>query len=56
MAHDDLEQYGRRNCLIFRGVPEPLKDVTENTDAEIIKIVNDKLGMKIQESEVSANS
>jgi hypothetical protein len=52
MAHDDLEQYGRRNCLIFHGIPEPPKDVTENTDAEIIKIVNDKLGMKIQVSDL----
>ena len=41
--NDDAEQYSRRNCIIFHGLPETNN---ENTDETIIKICREK--MKIQ--------
>ena len=34
----DLEQYSRRNCLIFTGIKEAGEDETENTDEVILNI------------------
>ena len=35
---DDLEQYSRRNCLIFKGSKEAGEHETENTDDVILDI------------------
>lgn len=48
-AYDALEQYGRRNCLIFRGIDH---GVSEGTDGKIINLVNDKLGIKFNRSDL----
>ena len=39
---DDLEQYSRRNCLIFTGIKEAGEDETENTDEIILDICRSK--------------
>ena len=52
-AYDALEQYGRRNCLIFHGIDEVInKGVNESTDEKIIDVVNNKLGIKINPSDL----
>ena len=40
---DDLEQYSRRNCLIFTGIKEAGEDETENTDKVILDVCWNKL-------------
>lgn len=47
---DDLEQYSRRNCLKFRGIPES-KD--EDTDQLIIKSCNETLGVMVESTDIS---
>lgn len=42
--NDQLEQYGRRNCLLLHGVPEKKN---EDTDEVFIDTVNEHLGLKI---------
>jgi hypothetical protein len=42
---DELEQYGRRNCLIIHGVPEKQD---ENTDNEVLNIFNNKLQINVK--------
>ena len=41
---DEMNQYSRRNCLKFRGIPEKEDD---DTDSLIIDIINNKLGIKV---------
>ena len=43
-AIDEQEQYSRRNCLKFHGVPET---ADENTDTVIIDLVKDKMGIEL---------
>ena len=40
---DSLEQYRRRNCLVFHGIPENEKDTTE----AMVRICESKLGLPI---------
>ncbi|XP_069122472.1 uncharacterized protein [Argopecten irradians] len=47
---DDLEQYSRRNCLKFRGIPESKE---EDTDQVIIKSCNETLGVMVESSDIS---
>lgn len=47
---DDIEQYSRRNCLKFRGIPEEEK---ENTDSLIVKACNSILGVMVTEGDIS---
>ena len=35
---DELEQYSRRLCLVFTGIPEPPKAQRENTQTRKYKI------------------
>ena len=44
---DDLEQYSRRNCLIFAGIKEAGEDETENTDEVILDICPNKLQIEL---------
>ena len=44
---DDLEQYSRRNCLIFTGIKEAGEDETENTDEIILDICRSKLQIEL---------
>lgn len=43
-AHDDLEQYGRRNILRFHRVPLDAQQA-RNTDQVIVNLCNDRLGV-----------
>ena len=49
---DSLEQYGRQNCLLFHGAPKPPQGVIkrENTDAAVIEIMTNKLGIRVKET------
>ncbi|CAB4025447.1 Hypothetical predicted protein, partial [Paramuricea clavata] len=53
---DNLEQYGRRNCLLFHGVKEQegaaTRSQTENTDAIVVSIMKEKLGLEISEADL----
>ena len=52
-VYDALEQYGRRNCLIFHGIDDAFnKGVGKSTDNIIIDVVNDKLGITIHPSDL----
>ena len=44
--NESLEQYSRRNCLLFHGLPE---QENENTNHLIIWFINKKLGVSINE-------
>ena len=44
---DDLEQYSRRNRLIFTGIKEAGEDETENTDEAILDICRNKLQIEL---------
>ena len=44
---DELEQYSRRNCVIFTGIKEDSDPGRENTDEIILNICNHKLGIDI---------
>ena len=46
---DELEQYSRRNCLIFTGIPE--KD-EEKTDEIIFDIAKKQLNIELQNSDI----
>lgn len=56
---DNLEQYGRRNCLLLHGIPEPInseesavKKSNEDTDKIAIDILNSKLGININKQDI----
>lgn len=46
---DDLEQYSRRNNIRIIGVPESAE---ENTDAIIMQLMKEKLGVEVKESDI----
>ena len=46
---DALEQYGRRNCLLFHGIPEVS---TENTDDLVLKTASEKLELNLDLSDI----
>ena len=43
-AVDDLEQYGRRNCLLFHGIKEA---TGEDCDEEVINLCRERLHVEI---------
>ena len=43
---DDIEQYSRRNCLIFNGIQEQ-EDSHENTDLIVVDILHKNLGVNL---------
>ena len=51
---DSQEQYGRRNCLLFHGVAEPPQGMKrrENTDAAVIDIMTNKLGLQVNDTDL----
>ena len=49
---DEIEQYSRRNCLIFTGIKEDPDPSREDTDEVIINICNTKLGLDIAEDSI----
>lgn len=51
---DNLEQYGRRNCLLIHGIPEVESSNirNENTDAQVINITNEKLGLHLEQTDL----
>ena len=49
---DALEQYGRRNAVRVRGVPEPEKGVSEDTDSIVCDLANEKLGLQLDPSDL----
>lgn len=38
---DELENYSRRNCLIFHGIPEQEGESIDSLETEILKIINE---------------
>ena len=51
---DSQEQYGRRNCLLCHGVAEPPQGmrIRENTDAAVIDIMTNKLGLQVNDTDL----
>ena len=49
---DELEQYSRRSCLIFTGIPELPEAQGEDTDKEILDICRYKLGINLQQRDL----
>ena len=47
--NESLEQYSRRNCLLFHGLKE---EENENTNNLIIKFIDEKLGLSIDEHDL----
>ena len=45
-AIDDIEQYSRRNCLIFNGIQEQ-EESHENTDLIVVDICRKNLGVNL---------
>ena len=46
---EELEQYSRRNCLVFHGISE---NAQENTDDLVCKVAKDHLGVEIQPQDI----
>ena len=46
---DNLEQYGRRNCLLIHGIPEKSG---ENTDTQVLEVFNNNLKLDIVHSDL----
>ena len=49
---DEIEQYSRRNCLIFTGIKEDSDPSRGDTDEVVINICNTKLGLNITEDSI----
>lgn len=47
---DDLEQYGRRNCLLLHGIPERV--AKDNPEDIVIKTIKEKLKIDIDKREI----
>lgn len=48
---DSLEQYSRRNCLLIHGIPEPCESIVEeDTDALVINVLSQKLGLQVDKA------
>ena len=41
-----VDDYGRRNSLRFRGIPEDTRENWEQTQAKIVRLLQEKLGIK----------
>ena len=48
-ANDEDEQYSRRTCHVFSGIPET---PDENTDNKIIQFCHNDLGVDIREDDI----
>ena len=53
-AYNDLEQYGRRECVEIRGVPMPSHPSEESTN-EIAKNLGKLMGVKISDNDISVS-
>lgn len=53
-AHDDLEQYGRRECVEIRGVPVPFDPKSEDTNA-VVKSVGNLMGITVTDNDISVS-
>jgi len=53
-AHDDLEQYGRRECVEIRGVPVSSDPKSEDTNA-VVKSVGDLMGITVTDNDISVS-
>ena len=53
-AHDDLEQYGRRECVGIRGIPVPSNPKSEDTNA-VVKSVGDLMGISVTDNDISVS-
>ena len=53
-AHDDLEQYGRRECVEIRGIPVPSDPKSEDTNA-VVKSVGDLMGISVTDNDISVS-
>ena len=53
-AHDDLEQYGRRECVKIRGIPVPSDPKSEDTNA-VVKSVGDLMGISVTDNDISVS-
>ena len=51
VAHEELEQYGRRNSLRFHNVKIP--EGAKNTDEVIVKLCEEKLNVKIDKDDIN---
>ena len=45
LQNEEAEQYSRRNCLIFHGLPE---SENENTDEVVVKLCKEKLNIQME--------
>ena len=50
---DELEQYSRRDCVVFSGRGLPPDEEKENTNELVIKMAKEKLGLEIDKSDIS---
>ena len=51
IAMDDIEQYSRRNCLIFNGIQEQ-QESHENTDLIVVDICRKNLGVNLSRGDL----
>ena len=51
IAMDDIEQYSRRNCLIFNGIQEQ-EESHENTDLIMVDICHKNLGVNLRRGDL----
>ena len=51
IAMDDIEQYSRRNCLIFKGMQEQ-EESHENTDLIVVDICRKNLGVNLSRGDL----
>ena len=52
---DELEQYSRRDCVVFSGRDLPPDVEKENTTELVIKMAREKLGLEIHSSDISVS-
>ena len=51
---NDLEQYGRRDCLEIRGIPAQEKETVEGLN-EIVQRIGEEIGIQIQDHDISTS-
>lgn len=53
-SYNDLEQYGRRECIEIRGIPQPPADhPSDESTNDIAKKVGNLIGVKIEDRDIS---
>ena len=51
-VHNDLEQYGRHECIEIKGIPAPTQDDHENTNNIVVK-VGALIGVEVSNEDIS---